>query len=96
MHQKVQRPAMQCKVCYFAAAREAVDLRDSEVYEVENSTTLGELLDQCTRRYPALKGVLGQCLLAVNHEYLPTDVPWKEVRLQNNDEVAIIPPVSGG
>jgi len=44
-----------------------------------------------TERYPALKPLGDSRVLAVNHEHVPLDHP-----LQDGDEVAFFPPVSGG
>ncbi|MBD2769061.1 MoaD/ThiS family protein [Hymenobacter sp. BT664] len=53
-------------------------------------TTVGELLAEMRRQYPAL-GELRSCAVAVNQEYAPTDQPLHPV-----DEIALIPPVAGG
>lgn len=52
--------------------------------------SVGDLLSQLHQRYPALTGIRS-LLVAVNGEYAEVDQ-----LLTNNDEVAIIPPVSGG
>ncbi len=59
-------------------------------YEVPAGTTTAQLLDQLHRHYPALKD-LRSVLLAVNSEY-----GQSEQILNENDEIALIPPVSGG
>ena len=41
--------------------------------------------------YPSLLDLLPRCAVAVNHEYVADDQ-----LLQDRDEVAVIPPVSGG
>ena len=52
--------------------------------------TAGQLKQLLTEQYPRL-GALTSFLLAVNEEYVEPDVP-----IQPNDEIAVIPPVSGG
>jgi molybdopterin synthase catalytic subunit len=42
-------------------------------------------------RYPELKAIAGSLLLAVNREFAE-----RTVKLQEGDEVGVIPPVSGG
>ena len=44
-------------------------------------------------RWPALKEVRGASILAVNQEYVDSSVP---LSVKEGDEVAIIPPISGG
>lgn len=51
---------------------------------------VGELLTQLRAQYPALAGIKS-LLIAVNGEYAEPDQP-----LTLNDEIALIPPVSGG
>jgi molybdopterin converting factor subunit 1 len=41
--------------------------------------------------YPDAKGLLAKCAVAVNNEYAAADQP-----IRDGDEVALIPPVSGG
>jgi molybdopterin synthase sulfur carrier subunit len=52
--------------------------------------TVGELLAEMRRQYPAL-GELRSCAVAVNNEYAANDHPLRTV-----DEIALIPPVAGG
>ncbi|RRB00045.1 MoaD/ThiS family protein [Larkinella rosea] len=51
---------------------------------------VGELLSNLKEQYPALTG-LRSLLVAVNGEYAELNQP-----LHPNDEIALIPPVSGG
>ena len=51
---------------------------------------VGALLNHLKEQYPALIG-LRSLLIAVNGEYAEIDQP-----LHPNDEIALIPPVSGG
>lgn len=53
-------------------------------------SNVGDLLNQLHQRYPALTGIRS-LLVAVNGEYAEMGQ-----LLTNNDEIAIIPPVSGG
>ena len=53
-------------------------------------TTVGELLTEMRRQYPAL-GELRSCAVAVNNEYADN-----ELALSEKDEIALIPPVAGG
>lgn len=57
---------------------------------LEPTTRVADLLHQLHQQYPALSGVRS-LLVAVNGEYAEA-----EQVLTNNDEIAIIPPVSGG
>jgi molybdopterin converting factor subunit 1 len=54
-------------------------------------TTGQDLLDALRLRHPAIGPLLRVCRLAVNCEYVPA-----ETTLHADDEVVVIPPVSGG
>lgn len=58
--------------------------------DVPNTMTVEALLDLLKNQYPALQN-LTSLLVAVNNEYAT-----KEHILKASDEVALIPPVSGG
>ena len=77
-------------VRFFASVREK--LRRSELtVDVVGGATVRDLLDQLCREYPPLADVRQALRVAVNQEYVETDH-----RLADDDEVALIPPVSGG
>lgn len=65
---------------------------DTLVFEASSqaSLTVAELLEQLKGAYPVL-GSLSSLAVAVNHTYASG-----EVALQAQDEIALIPPVSGG
>jgi len=72
----------------FASAREAAQT-GSDIFE---AATVGELLDQATQRYgPRFATVLSTCRIWLNGEETR-----REVALKSTDEVAALPPVSGG
>ena len=57
---------------------------------VGEKITVGDLLGQLHQQYPVLTGIQS-VLVAVNGEY----AEWDQL-LTNHDEIALIPPVSGG
>ncbi|CAO3574873.1 unnamed protein product [Mortierella alpina] len=79
-------------VLYFASAKDA-SKTESDKFEWTdgiNSTALTRLL---LDRHPDLDKVLKTSMFAVNMEYMDNDNSWT---VQPGDEIAIIPPVSGG
>ncbi|NJL34192.1 MAG: MoaD/ThiS family protein [Chloroflexaceae bacterium] len=58
---------------------------------VEPDTTVGMLWERLTETYPRLQHYTGRVMLAVNQEYSNASTV-----LHDGDEVAYIPPVSGG
>jgi len=81
---------MQVQVRLFAAAREIVG-RGEVSGELGGGDTVGDLMEHFFARYPELKAIAGSLLVAVNREFAA-----RTARLQDGDEVGVIPPVSGG
>jgi len=81
---------MKVRVRFFAALREHVD-RAEVVWELGPQQTVGDLWDALQNAFPGLGGLSGHVAFAVNQEYVDS-----AHCLHDNDEVAIIPPVSGG
>jgi molybdopterin synthase sulfur carrier subunit len=75
------------KLKVFGVARDIMGGREVDVDNVQNVSELRKLL---LNKYPKLKE-LNSLLIAVNQNYA-TD----EILLSSADEIAIIPPVSGG
>ena len=81
---------MKVRVRCFAAAREIVGKSELTV-DLPEGSTLTQLFDQIQRQFPRLQGLAGSLLFSVNREYATA-----EKLLVAEDEVALIPPVSGG
>lgn len=81
---------MRVTIRYFAIVRELFR-REFEQEELPEGTTVGQLLEELSTREPALSRLRRSLLVMVNRRYARPDQP-----LQDGDEVALIPPVSGG
>lgn len=81
---------MNLRVRLFASFRQAVGAGEVDV-RLGERPCVGELLAALRREYPALGPAADSAMVAVNLEYVGPDY-----RLEPGDEVAIIPPVSGG
>ena len=81
---------MHVTVRLFATYREIVGSKALEV-RLSDGATLRALLDSLYANHPRLKGYEETMLLAVNHEFAEP-----AARLREGDEVALMPPVSGG
>lgn len=76
----------------FAAARESAGRSRDEL----DAATVGEALKVARERYgPAFDRVLGVCSVLRNGEQVGRDDAWS-VAVEPGDEIAILPPVSGG
>lgn len=76
-------------VKFFALGKELIGENQLELTLPEGATA-GELIEQLKGNYPRF-AALTSFLVAVNLEYAELNTP-----LKNGDEVAVIPPVSGG
>lgn len=81
---------MQVTVKLFASFREALG-EDQKQVEVEQGTTVGQLWTDLVRQTPRLAPLSGSAAFAVNKRYAKADAA-----LADGDEVAFLPPVSGG
>lgn len=81
---------MRVRVKLFAMLRERAGAADAAC-DVPEGSTVDDLWDRLLRDHPGLSGVEWKLLYAVNGEYVE-----RRCRLAEGDEVAFIPPVSGG
>jgi molybdopterin converting factor small subunit len=80
---------MKIEIIAYGIAKDIID-GPSLSMDVVEAVDVGTVRKILLSAYPALKG-LASLQLAVNAEYVKDDFVLKE-----NDEVVIIPPVSGG
>lgn len=81
---------MTLTILLFAGLAERANEREIQLTLPEQAS-VRDLLDAAGHQYPALAPLLGSCFVSINHEYAPLDrivVP--------GDEIALLPPVSGG
>lgn len=81
---------MKVHVKLFASTADLVGEREV-VLDLPDGATMADLRAVMVARYPRLQGVMPTVACAVNEEYETADTP-----LQEGDEIALIPPVSGG
>ena len=74
----------------FAALREIIGSASVEI-DVSSDATVRDVIRGVSERYPGMGIIASQIMTAVNMEYVDLDQP-----VHQNDEVALIPPVSGG
>ena len=81
---------MQIRVLFFGLLKDVAGMAHDSVSLPEGST-LADLLVYYQARIPRLKELLPSLALSVNQQYASVDVA-----LSANDEIALLPPVSGG
>ena len=81
---------MQVRVLFFGILKDLAG-RSSDCIAVPEGATLGDVLELYENRIPELKRILPALAISVNQEYSNP-----EMKLNANDEIALLPPVSGG
>lgn len=77
------------KVLFFGAAADAAGTREAEL--TANGVSIRELWSMLTDKYPGVAPMRGTLAFAINDEYASLD----DI-VSAGDEVAVLPPVSGG
>ena len=80
------------KIKYFAWVKDITNT-ESDIFDNIKINDIHKLKKYIVKKYPDLKKHIDQDVLriAVNQEYIVDNMPLNE-----NDEIAIFPPVSGG
>jgi len=81
-------------VLYFAKARELAGKAEEQVEFPEAEQTAIEILRFLCARLPALSQVKDHVLMSLNLDFI--EDYEQRLSLKNGDEIAIIPPLSGG
>lgn len=80
------------RVLLFAGARELAGRAEGLLTGVPAHTD-GHHLVRCVTEAFSLRPMAGSFILALNHEYV---MPGDRVQVREGDELAVIPPLSGG
>jgi len=81
---------MHTRILFFGMLKEHVG-RSSEETDFPEGADLRAVFDRYANSYPALKTMAGSIVMARNREFAPLDT-----RIADGDEIAFLPPVSGG
>jgi molybdopterin converting factor subunit 1 len=78
------------KVKFFASYREAVGTEEIDI-DLDSDADVSQLLESVKAKHPAIGKLIEPLIVSVNKEYAEFDKV-----LHEGDEVALLPPVSGG
>ncbi|NWF85441.1 MAG: molybdenum cofactor biosynthesis protein MoaE [Bryobacteraceae bacterium] len=81
---------MKIKVLFFGLVKDVTG-KSEETLELQEGASLGDVFDHYAEIHPRLKPLSASILLAANHDFSP-----RSRKLAEDDEVAFLPPVSGG
>jgi len=77
-------------ILYFATVKDATGIR-MESIDLSKDTTISEMLSKISMIYPKLKHILNNIQISVNYRIVDFNTVLKD-----GDEVALLPPISGG
>lgn len=84
------RPKLRVNVFFFGPVRELTGLSE-DAAEIPGGATLTDLFHQYTARFPQLAAFRASLVASRNQEFAAWDTP-----LSAGDDIAFLPPVSGG
>ncbi|XP_062120501.1 molybdopterin synthase sulfur carrier subunit [Humulus lupulus] len=85
-----ENPSVKIKVLFFARARDLTGLTETPL-EVPSDSTTRDCLSKIMTSFPRLQEIKSCIVVALNEEYTTDSAIVKD-----KDELAIIPPISGG
>ena len=78
------------RVLFFGIIRDVVGLREDSL-ELPSGGSLGSVFEHYAAQFPKLRGMAASTVLALNQQFSSPAAP-----VADGDEVAFLPPVSGG
>jgi molybdopterin converting factor subunit 1 len=81
---------MQIRVLFFGMLKDIVG-RNQDELDVPEGSSVADVLARYELRFPSLRKSLPSVAVAVNQQYA-----GREHKLKAGDEIALLPPVSGG
>src|SRR5580658_7952769 len=81
---------MRVRILFFGILKDLAGT-SSDALDMHENATVGDVLERWAKQLPRLKEALPSLAVAVNQQYAGA-----ETALHSNDEVALLPPVSGG
>ena len=81
---------MRVRVLFFGMLKDLAGVSEDRL-EIAEGATVGSVFDHYADRFPRIGTMAGSIVMARNHEFSPLSAA-----VEDGDEVAFLPPVSGG
>ena len=81
---------MKIKVALFAVAKDLAEASELEI-ELPDNSNVSTLKSVLVEQVPKLKEIVDRSMIAIDHEFAAVDTT-----IRPHQEIALIPPVSGG
>ena len=81
---------MKVKVLLFASLKDIAGRRELEI-ELDDASTLHQVTEKLASLYPEIGRMQSSVRIAINQEFAD-----ENISLNNGDEIAFLPPMSGG
>lgn len=85
-------PSLSIDVLFFAKSREITGVKQAKI-ELPIRTSSNDILQHILVKYPGLEVIRDNIILTLNENYLEGN---ENIDLRPSDEIAVIPPISGG
>src|SRR6202790_2860603 len=82
--------SVRIRVLFFGVIRDVVGLRE-DTLDIPDGGSLGSVFEHYAAQFPRLREMAASTVLALNQQFSSPAAP-----LADGDEVALLPPVSGG
>lgn len=79
-------------VLFFAKSRELTEQRSAQIF-LHKQVTGKDLVSSIVKKFPSLSVIQDSLVIAVNQNYVERDLL---IDFKGGEEVAVIPPISGG
>ena len=86
-----RKDSIKIKILYFANVREILGGKRYEEMRIADQSRVRDLLSMIAKAYPNINPLLMSISISVNYRIVNRDT-----LLHDNDEIALIPPITGG
>lgn len=91
--QNEESDRIKVKLLFFAESRELTGKKETQLFLMSEINTGSKLRNTVFNKFPCLLPLQDSIIIALNEKYL---IDKDNFQLSNGDEIAVLPPLSGG